>query len=82
MAKKTTTKPDSLSNDTETKRKTVKSKKENDAKVEVAITDESSIPAPAEEPSFPHGFESSPTTLDSAKAVHTAEDLEKFGVDE
>lgn len=82
MAKKTTTKPDSLSNDTETKRKTVKSKKENDAKVEFAITDESSIPAPAEESSFPHGFESSPTTLDSAKAVHTAEDLEKFGIDE
>lgn len=71
MAKKTTT---------TTKTKT--SKKENDAKVEVKITDESSIPAPAEEPGLPHGFESSPTTLDEAKAVHTAEDLEKFGIDE
>ena len=70
MAKKTTT---------TTKTKT--SKKENDAKVEVKITDESSIPAPAEEPGFPHGFESSPTTLDEAKAVHTAEDLENFGID-
>ena len=39
MAKKTTTKPDSLSNDTETKRKTVKSKKENDAKVEFTVTE-------------------------------------------
>lgn len=71
MAKKTTT---------TTKTKT--SKKENDAKVETKITDESSIPAPAEEPGFLHGFESSPTTLDEAKAVHTAEDLEKFGIDE
>lgn len=71
MAKKTTT---------TTKTKT--SKKENDAKVEVKITDESSIPAPAEEPGFPRGFESSSTTLNEAKAVHTAEDLEKFGIDE
>lgn len=82
MAKQTTTKPESLSNDTETKRKTVKSKKENAAKVEVTTTDESSIPAPTGEPGFPHGFESSPTTLDLAKAVHTAEDLERFGTDE
>ena len=86
MAKKTTTKPDSLSNDTEAKRKTVKSKKKNAAKVEFTITDESSTPAPAEEPSFPHGVvggsETSPTTLDYAKTVHTAEDLEKFGIDE
>jgi len=82
MAKKTTTKPTSLSNETETKRKTRKSKKENAAKVKFTITDESSTPAPAGEPSFPHGFESSPTTLDLAKTVHTAEDLEKFGIDE
>jgi hypothetical protein len=71
MAKKTTT---------TTKTKT--STKENAAKVDFTITDESSIPAPAGEPSFPHGFESSPTTLDFAKIVHTAEDLEKFGIDE
>ncbi len=70
MAKKTTT---------TTKTKT--SKKENDAKVDFTITDESSIPAPAEPSNFP-GFELSPTTLDEAKAVHTAEDLEKFGIDE
>ena len=70
MAKKTTTTT-----------KTKASTKENDAKVETKITDESSIPAPAEEPGFLHGFESSPTTLDEAKAVHTAEDLEKFGID-
>ena len=72
MAKKTTT-------TTKTKKT---STKENAAKVETKITDESSIPAPAEEPGFLHGFESSPTTLDEAKAVHTAEDLEKFGIDE
>ena len=70
MAKKTTT---------TTKTKT--STKENTAKVETKITDESSIPAQAE-PGFPHGFESSPTILDLAKTVHTAEDLEKFGIDE
>ncbi len=71
MAKKTTT---------TTKTKT--SKKENDAKVDFTIRDETSIPAPAEPSNFPHGFESSPTTLDQAKTVHTAEDLEKFGIDE
>ncbi len=70
MAKKTTT---------TTKTKTLI--KENDAKVETKITDESSIPAPAEQ-GFPHGFESSPTILDRAKTVHTAKDLEKFGIDE
>jgi len=70
MAKKTTT---------TTKTKT--SAKENAAKVETKITDESFAPAPAE-PGFLHGTEAAPTTLDLAKTVHTAEDLEKFGTDE
>ena len=74
MAKKTTT--------TAKTTRTKTSKKENDAKVDFTITDESSIPAPAGEPSLPHGFESSPTTLDLAKTVHTVKDLEKFGTDE
>lgn len=73
MAKKTTT--------TTKTTKPKASTKENDAKVETKITDESFAPAPAE-PGFPHGTESSPTTLDYAKAVHNAEDLEKFGIDE
>ena len=63
--------------------KTKTSTKENDAKVETKITDESSASIPASaEPGFPHGFESSPTILDIAKTVHTAEDLKKFGIDE
>lgn len=70
MAKKTTTTT-----------KTKASTKENAAKVETKITDESFAPAPAE-PGFLHGTEAAPTTLDLAKTVHTAEDLEKFGTDE
>ncbi len=78
MAKKTATTTKTTTTKT-TKAKT--STKENDAKVEFAITDESSAPAPAE-PNFPHGVESSPTILDYAKTVHNAKDLEKFGIDE
>ena len=66
---------------TATTTKTKTSTKENDTKVKFTITDESSMSAPAEESNFPHGFESSPTTLDRTKTVHTAEDLERFGTD-
>lgn len=77
MTKKTTTTAKTTTKTTKPKAST----KENDTKVETKITDESFAPAPAE-PGFPHGTKSSPTTLDYAKAVHNAEDLEKFGIDE
>lgn len=80
MAKKTTTKPDSLSNDTETKRKTVKSKKENDVKIETKITDETtSAPVNTEESKVLEEFTTPPTVVELARQIRSAEDLMKFG---
>lgn len=60
--------------------KTKTSKKENDARVETKITDESFAPALAE-PGFLHETEAAPTMLDLAKTVHNAKELEAFGTD-
>lgn len=60
--------------------KTKTSKKENDARVETKITDESFAPALAE-PGFLHETEVAPTMLDLAKTVHNAKELEAFGTD-